>query len=85
MQRGTSELLAQTIQLIRNRPRLMTYPVITNATGVSVQFLQDLMTGRIKDQGVIRTEILFKYYDANETAILSTLRFSFYEGHTDAR
>jgi hypothetical protein len=61
-----SELLQQTIELVRNRPRTVTYTTISEATGLPVQFLQDLMADRLKDPGVTRIEILYNYFAKNK-------------------
>lgn len=71
-----SNFLAETIGLIRNRPRPMTYKTIGSATGIPVQFLQDLMAGRIKNPGVARIESLYNHMSATKlTFVTKQLEF----------
>lgn len=58
---ASSKLLLETLALVKNRPRPQTYGVISEATGIPVEFLQNLMAGRIKDPGVIRIERLYNH------------------------
>ena len=64
-----SELLTKTKELVENRPRTVTYAVINEETGLPIQFLQDLMANRLKDPGVRRIEILYKYFTKQKSII----------------
>jgi hypothetical protein len=69
MHNKQSELLNSTLHLVRNRPRHLTYKVISNDTGLPIQFLQDLMGSRIKSPGVTRIETLYNYFASAPLAI----------------
>lgn len=64
------KMLNETKRLIRNRPRHVTYSKISEATGIPVQFFNNLMSGRLKDPGVTRIEIILEYFQ-NDKELLS--------------
>lgn len=55
-------LLEHTLTLVENRPRTLTYKDIQKKTGIPVSYLQNLMSGLIKDPGVNRIEKLYIFF-----------------------
>lgn len=54
-------MLDRTLQLVRERPRTLTYEQIANDTGLKVSWLEALASGRIPDPGVRKVETLYAY------------------------
>lgn len=59
----TSELLEETFELLRNRPRHVTYAKIEKDTGISHHWINAMsrQTPAIEDPGVKRVETLNRY------------------------
>ena len=51
----------QTIEMLRNRPRKVTFDVIAEATGIENGWLRSFATGRIKGADFNRVEVLYAY------------------------
>lgn len=60
-----SLLLNETLKLLRDRPRHLTYLIIANSTGISVRWLTSLICGDIKDPGINRIAVLHDYLSRN--------------------
>ena len=57
----STSLLDKTLQLVRNRPRTMTYDHIASETGLKKAWLEAFAAGRIPDPGVRKVETLFAF------------------------
>ena len=58
---ASTSLLEQTLQLVRNRPRSMTYDHIAAETGLKKTWLEAFAAGRIPDPGVRKVEALHAF------------------------
>lgn len=55
------EILSETLALLKNRPRYLTYEIIELDTKISIRWLTYLAANKVKDPGIKRLEKLRAY------------------------
>lgn len=66
----SGKLLAHTLELVRNRPRAVTYELMQKKTRIPVSWMQALMTGKIKEPSVNRIEKLYVYFTGSQLPLI---------------
>ena len=57
-----SSILANaTLDLLKNRPRTITFKIISEETGLSDGWLREFVSGRKKELGVVKVERLYTF------------------------
>jgi hypothetical protein len=52
----------RTLQLVRNRPRTVTYDTLAEATGLKASWIEAFACNRIPDPGVRKVEKLYAFF-----------------------
>lgn len=59
-------LMAETLRLLKNRPKDLTLPDIEKATQIPFYWLRKFTSGEIKDPSVNRVQRLYEYLSGNK-------------------
>lgn len=63
------DLYQKTIELITNRNRTLTYPVLAEKTGLSKHWIEKFAQGEIQQPSVIKVQKLYEFLSKKELVL----------------